>query len=87
MSFSTEPNYTHGTQAKTGVLLVNLGTPDAATRPAVRRYLKEFLSDVRIVEIPRLVWWVILNGIILNVRPKKTAAKYATIWMPEGSPL
>ena len=87
MSFSAEPNYTHGTQAKTGVLLVNLGTPDAATRPAVRRYLKEFLSDVRIVEIPRLVWWVILNGIILNVRPAKTAAKYATIWMPEGSPL
>jgi protoporphyrin/coproporphyrin ferrochelatase len=87
MSFLTEPNYTHGTQAKTGVLLVNLGTPDAATPVAVRRYLKEFLSDTRIVEIPRLIWWFILNVIILNVRPKKTAAKYASIWMAEGSPL
>jgi ferrochelatase len=87
MSFSTEPNYTHGTQAKTGVLLVNLGTPDAATPVAVRRYLKEFLSDARIVEIPRAIWWCILNIIILNVRPKKTAEKYASIWMAEGSPL
>jgi ferrochelatase len=87
MSFTPEPNYTHGTQSRTGVLLVNLGTPDAATAPAVRRYLKEFLSDPRIVEIPKFIWWFILNGIILNVRPKKTAAKYAGIWMAEGSPL
>ena len=87
MSFSTEPNYKHGSQAKTGILLVNLGTPDAATPVAVRRYLKEFLSDTRIVEIPRLIWWFILNIIILNVRPKKTAAKYSSIWMAEGSPL
>jgi ferrochelatase len=87
MSFQAEPNFTHGTQAKTGVLLVNLGTPDEPTPQAVRRYLKEFLSDPRIVEIPKFVWWFILNGIILNVRPKKTAAKYAGIWMPEGSPL
>ncbi|MFM7294929.1 MAG: ferrochelatase [Burkholderiales bacterium] len=87
MSFSTEPNYTHGSQAKTGILLVNLGTPDAATPVAVRRYLREFLSDTRIVEIPRLIWWFILNIIILNVRPKKTAAKYSSIWMAEGSPL
>lgn len=87
MSFSTEPNYTHGSQAKTGILLVNLGTPDAATPVAVRRYLKEFLSDTRIVEIPRLIWWFILNIIILNVRPKKTAAKYSSIWMAEGAPL
>jgi len=70
-----------------GVLLVNLGTPDAPTPAAVRRYLKEFLSDTRVVEIPRLVWWPILNGIILNTRPRQSARKYASVWMPEGSPL
>jgi protoporphyrin/coproporphyrin ferrochelatase len=87
MSFSPEPSFTHGSQARIGILLVNLGTPDAPTAKAVRRYLKEFLSDPRIVELPRLLWWCILNGIILNVRPKKTAAKYAGIWTQEGSPL
>lgn len=70
-----------------GVLLVNLGTPDAPTPAAVRRYLKEFLSDRRVVEIPRLVWWPILNGIILNTRPKKSAHAYAQVWGPDGSPL
>ena len=87
MSFRTEPGYRHGSPARTGVLLVNLGTPDAATAPALRRYLAEFLSDPRVVEIPRLVWWPILHGIILNTRPAKSAAKYASIWTPEGSPL
>ena len=87
MTFHTEPTYTHGTQAKTGILLVNLGTPDAPTPSAVRRYLKEFLSDTRVVEIPRAIWWLILNVIILNVRPAKSAAKYQTIWTKEGSPL
>ena len=70
-----------------GVLLVNLGTPDAPTPKAVRRYLKEFLSDSRVVEIPKPVWWLILNGIILNVRPKKSAHAYAQVWGPDGSPL
>lgn len=70
-----------------GVLLVNLGTPDAPTAPAVRRYLKQFLSDRRVVEIPPLLWQPILRGIILNVRPRKSAANYAKIWLPEGSPL
>jgi len=70
-----------------GVLLVNLGTPEAPNAPAVRRYLKQFLSDKRVVEIPSLIWQPILRGIILNVRPKKSAANYAKIWMPEGSPL
>ena len=70
-----------------GVLLVNLGTPDAPTTAAVRRYLKEFLSDPRVVEIPRAVWWPILNGIILNVRPRKSAHAYAQVWTPDGSPL
>lgn len=72
---------------RVGVLLVNLGTPDAPTPKAVRRYLKEFLSDPRVVEIPKLVWWPILNGIILNVRPKKSAHAYAQVWGPDGSPL
>lgn len=72
---------------KVGVLLVNLGTPDAPTTSAVRRYLKEFLSDRRVVEIPRLVWWLILNGIILNTRPSKSAHAYAQVWTPDGSPL
>ena len=70
-----------------GVLLVNLGTPDAPTAVAVRRYLKEFLSDPRVVEIPRLVWWPILDGIILNTRPRKSAHAYAQVWSEEGSPL
>ena len=87
MAYQIEPSYAHGTPEKTGILLVNLGTPDAPTAQAVRPYLKEFLSDPRVVEIPKAVWWFILNGIILNVRPKKSAAKYATVWMPEGSPL
>ena len=83
----TEPAYAHGTPTRVGVLLVNLGTPAAPTAEAVRPYLKQFLSDPRVVEIPRIVWWPILNGIILNVRPAKSAKKYASIWMEEGSPL
>jgi ferrochelatase len=87
MNYASEPSYSHGTPEKTAVLLINLGTPEAPTAQAVRPYLKEFLGDPRVVEIPRAVWWLILNGIILNVRPKKSAAKYASIWMQEGSPL
>ena len=68
-----------------GVLLVNLGTPDDLSVRSVRRYLKEFLSDPRVVEIPKLAWWLILNGIILNVRPKKSAAAYAKIWRSDGN--
>ena len=70
-----------------GVLLVNLGTPEAPTASAVRRYLKQFLSDRRVVEIPALIWQPILRGIILNVRPRKSAANYAKVWMADGSPL
>src|SRR5574340_530931 len=87
MTYRPEPAYTHGTPIKTGILLVNLGTPDAPTPKAVRAYLKEFLSDPRVVEMPRAIWWLILNAIILNTRPKKSAAKYASIWLKEGSPL
>ena len=70
-----------------GVLLVNLGTPAAPTTQAVRTYLAEFLSDPRVVELPRIVWLPILHGIVLRRRPKRSAAKYALIWTPEGSPL
>jgi ferrochelatase len=88
MSFyQPEPPYQHSQIARTGILLINLGTPEAPTAKALRPYLKEFLSDRRVVEIPRPIWWLILNGIILNTRPKKSAEKYASIWRPEGSPL
>jgi ferrochelatase len=86
-AFNPEPPFTHGQAPRTAVLLCNLGTPDAPTASAVRRYLAEFLGDHRVVEIPRLIWMAILHGIILRVRPAKSAAKYATIWIDEGSPL
>jgi protoporphyrin/coproporphyrin ferrochelatase len=70
-----------------GVLLVNLGTPDAPTPAAVRRYLREFLSDRRVVELPPILWQPILNGIILVTRPRKSAHAYQQVWTPEGSPL
>ena len=70
-----------------GVLLVNLGTPAAPTAPAVRRYLAEFLSDQRVVELPRWLWLPLLHGVILNLRPARSAKKYAAIWTPQGSPL
>jgi len=87
MSFLKEPDYSHGKIGKTAVVLVNLGTPDAPTTSAVRRYLKQFLSDKRVVEVPRLVWWFILNLIILPFRSGQSAKKYASIWTKDGSPL
>lgn len=72
---------------KIGVLLVNLGTPDAPTTSAVKRYLKQFLSDRRVVEIPPIIWQPILRGIILNTRPQKSAEAYAKVWTDKGSPL
>jgi len=87
LPFKTEPPHAHGRAAFTGVLLCNLGTPDAPTPAAVRRYLREFLSDPRVVEIPRLAWLPLLHGIILPLRSAKSAAKYRTIWTDEGSPL
>ena len=77
----------HSGRNKSAVLLVNLGTPDAATPDAVRRYLAEFLSDPRVIEIPKLLWQLILRGIILRTRPKKSAALYKEVWTEEGSPL
>ena len=78
----------HLRASKTAVLLLNLGTPSAPTSKAVRAYLKEFLSDPRVVEIPRIIWWCILNGIILPIRSSASAKKYASIWLSKlGSPL
>jgi ferrochelatase len=77
----------HGQAPFTAVLLCNLGTPDEPTPAAVRRYLAEFLSDPRVVEIPRAVWLPLLYGLILPLRSSKSAAKYRSIWTPEGSPL
>jgi ferrochelatase len=85
--YNPEPPYEHGDQLKVGILLANLGTPDEPTGAALRPYLKQFLSDTRVVEIPHAIWWFILNCVILWIRPKKSAAKYAQVWMPEGSPL
>jgi ferrochelatase len=70
-----------------GVLVTNLGTPDAPKKAELKRYLKEFLSDPRVVEVPRLLWWMILNLVILNIRPKRSAKAYETVWTDRGSPL
>ncbi len=80
-------NYRHGSDTPAAVLLVNLGTPDAPHTRAVRRYLAEFLSDPRIVEWPRWLWKPVLHGAVLRVRPARSAALYAKIWTPDGSPL
>jgi ferrochelatase len=87
MAFRREPEYQHGSVARTAVLLVNLGTPAAPTTAAVRTYLREFLWDPRVVEIPRLLWWPILNGVILPFRANASARRYASIWTEHGSPL
>jgi ferrochelatase len=79
--------FQHSTDSKVGLLLINLGSPSALTNRAVRRYLKVFLSDPRVVEIPRLVWMIILHGIILRIRPGRSKEKYAQIWTDNGSPL
>jgi ferrochelatase len=87
LPFRQEPSYAHGQAVVTGILLCNLGTPDAPTAAAVRRYLREFLSDPRVVEIPRALWLPLLYGVILPLRSGKSAAKYASVWSAEGSPL
>lgn len=85
--FIGEHDFTHGSQDRLGILLSNLGTPDAPTPKALRRYLREFLSDPRVVELPRPIWWLVLNLIILQTRPAKSAEAYASVWTDEGSPL
>jgi ferrochelatase len=85
--YKAEPPFQHSDTLKVGILLANLGTPDAPTPKALKRYLGQFLMDRRIVEIPRAIWCWILHLIILNVRPKKSAEKYASVWRKDGSPL
>lgn len=87
MQFKGSENYSHDNPDRLGVLVTNLGTPDAPTTPALRRYLAEFLSDPRVVELPRPLWWLILHGVILRIRPKRSAEAYASVWQSEGSPL
>jgi ferrochelatase len=87
MRFIGTDSYRHGGVERSAVVLINLGTPQAPTAAAVRRYLREFLSDPRVVELPRWIWWPILNGPVLAFRPRRSAAKYAAIWTAEGSPL
>ena len=85
--FGPEPPFQHGTPPRIGVLLINLGTPDAPTPEAVRAYLKEFLSDPSLVEVPRPLWWLILQLYVLRTRPRRSAERYAQVWTGEGSPL
>jgi len=87
MNYSAVEGFEAEAQKKVGVLLVNLGTPDAPTPAALRMYLKQFLGDPRVVEANRLIWWFALNVVILNIRPKKSAHAYQTVWTDEGSPL
>lgn len=87
MKYQGSPAFTHNQTDKIGVLVTNLGTPDAPKKAELKRYLKEFLSDPRVVEVPRLIWWMILNLVILNIRPRRSAKAYSTVWTERGSPL
>ena len=87
MKYVGQSDYQHTSEPRIGVLLTNLGTPEAPTAKALRPYLKQFLWDPRVVEVPRPIWWLILNGIILNTRPKRSAEAYRAVWTDRGSPL
>lgn len=88
MKYIGTPDYAHGTRERLGVLMVNLGTPDAPETKPVRRYLAQFLSDPRIIELPRWLWMILLHGVILRIRPKRSAEAYREVWSDEtGSPL
>ena len=87
MKYIGSQNFDHGQVPRVGILLANLGTPDAPDTGALRKYLRQFLWDPRVVEIPRPLWWLILHGIILRLRPRRSAANYRKIWTERGSPL
>ncbi len=87
MKYFGQPDFQHGEVPAVGVLLANLGTPDAPDTPSLRRYLREFLLDPRVIEMPRVLWWLILHLFVLPFRPAKSAALYRKVWTPEGSPL
>ena len=85
--FSANTPHDHAAGERIGVLVTNLGTPDAPTTAAVRRFLAEFLADPRVIELPRWVWRLILHGVVLRIRPRRSAHAYASIWTPQGAPL
>src|SRR5882757_8233539 len=87
MKYFGQPGFQHGEVPEVGVLLANLGTPDPPDSPALRRYLREFLLDPRVIEMNRALWWTSLPLFILTTRPPKSAALYKKVWTPEGSPL
>lgn len=87
MKYKGNPDYKHDTPSCTGVLITNLGTPDAPTPKALRKYLKEFLSDPRVIETPKIIWWFVLHCIILRIRPRRSAEAYEKVWTENGSPL
>ena len=87
MKFIGEEDFKHQNRQKIGVLICNLGTPESYKTKDVRKFLRQFLSDGRVVEIPKIIWWFILNGIILTLRPSKSAKLYKSVWTKEGSPL
>ncbi|AXR08011.1 ferrochelatase [Salinimonas sediminis] len=87
MKYKGSSNFSHRQKDRIGVLITNLGTPESPTAAGLKPYLKQFLSDPRVVEVPRFIWWFILNGVILNLRPRRSAKAYATVWTDEGSPL
>ena len=87
MKYFGEKNYEHGNKDKTGVLITNLGTPDAPNAKSLKIYLNQFLSDPRVIEIPKIIWQIILKLVILQIRPRKSAANYKKIWTDNGSPL
>ena len=86
-NFKGNELYIHGSGLKTGILLTNLGTPDEPTAPSLKTYLRQFLSDERVIETPKPIWWLILNGIVLRTRPAKSAKAYQSVWTDVGSPL
>lgn len=87
MKYKGNPQFKHDCPPCTGILITNLGTPDAPTPAAIRKYLAEFLSDPRVIEIPKIIWWFVLHGLILRTRPRRSAKAYKKIWTEEGSPL
>ncbi|MDX1588417.1 MAG: ferrochelatase [Oleiphilaceae bacterium] len=87
MKYQGYKDFPHDQKARVGVLVTNLGTPDAPTSKALRRYLGQFLADPRVVEVPRLLWRIILHGVILRIRPRRSAEAYRSVWTDEGSPL
>ena len=82
-----EKDYQHGSKEKVGILITNLGTPDAPNTSSLKVYLKQFLSDPRVIEVPKIIWQIILRLFILQLRPRKSAKTYKSIWTKEGSPL